>query len=125
MNVGGVYDYQGSLFEAEESFSSIALKLENDVNHSCRDIKEFSGLGCFKHGAAFDKMGYYSIFVNVFLSLFYNGIATTVNDAISLSMFFGLVCNGSSALAGVWSCIYENDEKVLKWLQKRDYNTKH
>jgi hypothetical protein len=124
MNVGGVYDYQSSLFEAQESLNFIALRLEGDTNHRCEEIKQFSGLGCFKHGAAFDKLGYYSIFVNVFLSLYYKGIATTIHDAISLSMFFGLICNGTSALAGVWTCIYENDKAIIKWLNAREYNHK-
>jgi len=35
MIIRGVFDYQGSLFEAEESLQNIALRLESDVNHSC------------------------------------------------------------------------------------------
>jgi hypothetical protein len=124
MNIGGVYDYQSSLFEADLSLNTIASALENNPNHSCADIEHFSGLRCIKHGAAFDKMGYYSIFVNFFLNLYYKGIATNIDDSISVSMFFGLVCNGTSAIAGVWSCIYENDKAVLKWLQKRSFSHK-
>ena len=124
MNVGGVFDYQGSLFEADESLNDIADNLRSNVNHCCADVKEFCGLDCFKHGAAFDKMGYYSIFVNVFFCLYYKGVAANVDDCISLCMFFGLVCNGTSSLAGVWSCIYEHDKQVMKWLEKRDYHTK-
>jgi hypothetical protein len=95
MHVRGIYDYQGTLFEADESMTTIASKLESDANHSCQEIRDFTGLSCFKHGAAFDKMGYYSIFPNVFLSLYYQGIVITTDDAISLCMFFGILCNGT------------------------------
>jgi hypothetical protein len=124
MNVGGVFDYQASLFEADESLNDIAIRLENDPNHMCPDVKDFSGLQCFKHGAAFDKMGYYSVFVNVFLCLYYQGMVTSIDDSISLCMFFGVVCNGTSSLAAVWSSIHDNNDLVLKWLQKRHHQTK-
>jgi len=124
MNVGGVFDYQASLFEAQESLNDIGNRLENNVDNMCADVKEFCGLQCFKHGAAFDKMGYYSIFVNVFLCLYYQGMVASIDDSISLCMFFGLVCNGTSSLAAVWSSIYENNDLVLKWLRKRHNHTK-
>jgi hypothetical protein len=57
--------------------------------------------------------------------MYYKGIGTTVHDAISASMFFGLlICNGTSALAGVWTCNYENDKAVIKCLHDREYNHK-
>jgi hypothetical protein len=124
MHVGGIFDYQGSLFEATDSLESIALKLESDPNHCCQDIKDFTGLSCFKHGAAFDKMGYYSVFPNVFLSLYYKNIVSCTDDAISLCMFFGLLCNGTSALAAVWNSLYEHTRAVKKWLQQRTHSTK-
>jgi hypothetical protein len=49
----------------------------------------------FKHGAAFDKMGYFSILLNVFMSMFYMDILKMIDDSISLCMYFGLVCNGT------------------------------
>jgi len=118
MNIGGVFDYQGSLFEADESLERIALRLEGDAEHGCPDIKEFTGLSCFKHGAAFDKMGYYSILLNIFLSLYYKEILKDIDDAIGLCMYFGLLCNGTSALAAVWSSIAENEDGVKKWILK-------
>jgi len=124
MIIGGVFDYQGSLFEAEESLKDIARRLESDANHICKDVSEFTGLSCFKHGAAFDKLGYYSIFINIFLSLYYNEILINVDDAIGLCMFFGLMCNGTSALAAVWNTVSENERAVKKWLGKRHYQTK-
>jgi hypothetical protein len=124
MNVGGVFDYQASLFEADESLNDIAIRLDRDPDHMCPDVKDFCGLQCFKHGAAFDKMGYYSVFVNVFLCLYYQGIVTSIDDSISLCMFFGIVCNGTSSLAAVWSSIHDNNDLVLKWLRNRHHQTK-
>jgi hypothetical protein len=124
LQVGGVFDYQGALFEADKSLNDIALELHGNKHFSCRDVEEFCGLSCFKHGAAFDKMGYYSLFVNVFLSLHYKGISTTVDDSISLCMFFGLICNGTSALAAVWQTLHDMIQKVINWLNDRDYPTK-
>jgi hypothetical protein len=89
MQIGSVFDYQGSLFEVTPSLKSIGKELENKNGYSCHDIAEFTGLSCFKHGAAFDKMGYYSIFMNVFCSLHYLGFIQNVDDSISLSIFLG------------------------------------
>jgi hypothetical protein len=69
-------------------------------------------------------MGYYSIVPNVFLSLYYKDIIVTTDDAISLCMFFGLLCNGTSALAAVWNTTYENVKPVKKWLEKRTHASK-
>jgi len=124
MHVGGIFDYQGSLFEGKESMTTIALQLENHPDHCCPNIKEFTGLTCFKHGAAFDKMGYYSIFVNVFLCFYYKNIIINTDDAVSLCMYFGLLCNGTSSLAAVWNSIYKNTEAVKRWLGKRHHPTK-
>jgi hypothetical protein len=124
IQVGGVFDYQGSLFKAEKSLNEIALELDGNEDFSCRNVEEFCGLSYFKHGAAFDKMRYYSLFVNVFLCLHYKGISTTVDDSISLCMFFGLICNGTSALAAVWQTLHDMIQKVMDWLNDRDYPTK-
>jgi hypothetical protein len=64
--VGSIFDYQGSRFETEESLNSIASAIENVEEHSCPEVQHLCGLPCFKHGAAYDKMGYYSLFLNVF-----------------------------------------------------------
>ena len=70
-------------------------------------------------------MGYYSIFINIFLSLYYKDILQNVDDAIiGLCMFFGLMCNGTSSLAAVWNATYENKRGVKKWLGKRHHQTK-
>ena len=124
LQVGGVFDYQGSLFEAEDSLNQIAKSYRNMKEYSCPDVETFCGLPCFKHGAAFDKMGYYSLLVNVFFTFYYKGIITNIDDSICLCMFFGLICNGTSALAAVWGCVYDLQEKVQQRLKKKNHNTK-
>jgi hypothetical protein len=65
MGTNTVFDYQGSLFENDLCLNELSPLFENkDSVHSCPDVAAFTGLRCFKHGAAFDKMGYYSIFLN-------------------------------------------------------------
>jgi hypothetical protein len=119
MNTGGIFDYQGSLFEATESLVSIASQLESKKGFSCPDVKAFSGLRCFKHGAAFDKMGYYSIFVNVFITMHYKGFVQNLNDAISLCMYFGLMCNGTSSLAALWHELHSFEEEALSFYRDK------
>jgi hypothetical protein len=124
MHVGGVMDYQCTLFEMNESFHKTALKLENEEDHKCLDVKEQCGLSCFKHGAPFDKMGYYSVFVNIFLCFYYKGICTTIDDSISLCIFFGCICNGTSSLAAAWYSLYEVEGGAVKWMKKKQHETK-
>lgn len=124
LNTNGTFDYQGTLFEAEKSLNSIARSLENMKDYSCPEVQELCQLSCFKHGAAFDKMGYYSIFVNVFLGYHYMGLATNIDDSIGLCMFFGLICNGTSTLATIWRCTYDLGDQSLQWLEKRNRSTK-
>jgi hypothetical protein len=58
-----------SLFEAEEPLNKIARSFKDVKDYSCPDVEAFSALHCFKHGAAFDKMGYYS-FLSMYSLLF-------------------------------------------------------
>jgi hypothetical protein len=83
--------------------------------YSCPDVKEFTGLKCFKHGAAFDKMGYYSVFVNMFMTMHYKGFINNVNDAISLCIYFGFMCNGTSILAALWHGLQCYEEEALEF----------
>jgi hypothetical protein len=64
-------------------------------------------------------MGYYSIFVNVFLCLHYKqGITTAINNSIILCMLFGLIFNGTSSLAAVWQALYEMvEDRALQWIK--------
>jgi hypothetical protein len=124
MHLGSVFDYQGSLFEATASLNSIAKALEPNKGHSCGEVKQFTGLSCFKHGAAFDKMGYYSVFMNVFCSLHYLGFIVNMDDSISLCMYFGLVCNGTSSLAVVWAELKREQDKALMYIQKKAFATR-
>lgn len=107
MATNTVFDYQ-SIFENEKSFEEIGKELENTNGCSCQDLVSFCGVRCFKSGAAFDKMGYYSIVLNVFLSLFYNDILENMDDSIGLCMYFGLLCNGTSILCAVWKEIKDH-----------------
>ena len=123
LHQGCVFDYQGSLFEATPSLNVIAKDLEHRKEFSCKEVIDYTSLDCFKHGAAFDKMGYYSIFVNVFLSLHYFGLVTNIDDAISLCIYFGFLCNGTSSLAGTWKQLHLNKKGALKFYKKNKYRT--
>jgi hypothetical protein len=120
----GIYDYQGSLFEHVKSLNSLSDDFEIHHSTSCPEIREFTGLQCFKYGAAFDKMGYYSIYLNVFLSLHYMGLVVTVDDAISLSMYFGLLCNGTTNLAATWKDLQGQLQFGKDWHHKKTTSTK-
>lgn len=124
LHVGGVFDYQGSLFERKESLQTIANQLQHKKGYSCPDVMEFTGLQCFKHGASFDKMGYYSIFVNVFMTMHYKGFIQNVNDAISLCIYFGFMCNGTSILAALWHELHCYEEEALVFYEKKKKDIK-
>jgi hypothetical protein len=118
MGTNTVFDYQGSLFENDLSLNELAPLFEKkDSAHCCPDVAAFTGLRCFKHGAAFDKMGYYSIFLNFFFSLHYLGIANDIDDSISVSIYFGLLCNGTSNLAAAWKDVHDNIDFVMRWCE--------
>jgi hypothetical protein len=120
----GIFNYQATLFENDMSLDKLAETFEKSATHSCPDVATFTGIPCFKNGAAFDKMGYYSIFVNVFLSLHYLGIATDIDDSISLCIYFGLLCNGTSNLAATWNAISENVEFAVQWCEENNDSTR-
>ena len=107
------------LFESTQSLLTIATELQSSADFSCQDIIDFTGLHCFKHGAAFDKMGYYSIFMNVFLSLHYWGLVNNVDDSISLCIYFRFMCNGTSILAAVWKQLWRKRNAALVTYKKR------
>ena len=52
-----IIDYQGTLCENENSLDKIGKTLQNNSTHSFDMVESFTGLKCFKHGAASDKMG--------------------------------------------------------------------
>ena len=124
LHVRGVFDYQGSLFECQESLVSIANRLHDMKGYSCHDVMEFTGLKCFKHGAAFDKMGYYSVFVNMFMTMHYKSLIKNVNDAISLCIYFGFMCNGTSILAALWHELYCYEEEALDFYREKKKDIK-
>lgn len=121
---GTIFNYQSTLFEHDVSLDKLAQEYENSAGHSCTEVQKFTGLICFKHGAAFDKMGYYSIFINFFLSLHYLGLATDIDDSISICIYFGLLCNGTSNLAATWNAIHDNLDFALKWCKDNNDSTR-
>lgn len=123
LEVNGIFNYLGSLFESNRSFKSIASSLQRHPEYQCHEVAQFAGLSCIKHGAAFDKMGYYSVFLNVLLSFHYLRIIQTVDDVISLCIYFGLLCNGTSNLAAAWKDIEADKEYALEYLSHHKKNT--
>jgi len=119
LETNGIFNYQGSIFEHTSSLNKLGAKFEKNVDFACPDVVRFTGLVCFRHGAAFDKMGYYSLLLNVFLSMFYMGIIKTIDDSISLCIYFGLVCNGTSNLAATWSSLCKQEKFAKDWVQKK------
>jgi hypothetical protein len=123
LHTEGIFDYQGTLFENSDSLDKLARTFESDQHYSCPDITRFTGLSCFKQGAAFDKMGYYSILLNVFFSLHYMDILTSVDDSISLCIYFGLICNGTSNLAATWKYLLQNISFCKEWCSRKESNS--
>jgi hypothetical protein len=124
MKVGCNFDYQ-SIFKHEHCLNDLGTVLEAENSTSCQDIKTFCGTSCFKSGAAFDKMGYYSIFVNVFMTMFYKEIISNVDDFISLCMYFSLLCNGTSSLVvAVWNHMQRKLEYANEWCYPKKDKTR-
>lgn len=124
LEVDGIFNYQGLLFENEECLNDLAERYEKSSKHSCAEVSSFTGLSCFKHGAAFDKMGYYSIFVDVYLTLFYLKLVSNDDDSISLCIYFGLLCNGTSNLAATLKDVYNNIDFAQEWCSKKKDRTR-
>ena len=97
-------DYQGFLFEREESFCEIAEELMKDP---CRFKQQYL-IEYFSSAAAFDKSGFNSLFLQVLLSLHYNNLALFQIDVVGLCIYFGCFANGTMQLAKVWKRILEN-----------------
>jgi hypothetical protein len=114
LHADNIFNYQASIFESKSSLKNLSLLWEKDQVTACPDIGRFSRTSCFKQGAAYDKMGYYSIVLNVFLSMHYMGILTMVDDSISLCMYFGLLCNGTSNLAATWVDLCDQQDFAKK-----------
>ena len=97
-------DYQGFIFEREESFSTFADRMSSDRNHVSSKVtqKHFHTL------ASFDKMGFLSIVLHVFFSLHYHGVIMTEDDSIDYCIYFGCFCNGTVQLVRVWLHILAN-----------------
>lgn len=114
-----IFDYQGSLYENESSLDELGGVLEKHPKHAIPGVEQFCGMKCFKHGAAFDKMGYYSLFLSSMLSMHYMNVIENKYDVISLCMYFGLLCNGTSSLAAVWTALARWKEESLLYLKNK------
>ena len=47
-----------------------------------------------------------------------------MDDSISLCMYFGLVCNGTSSLAVVWARLKREQDNALKYIRRKKYATR-
>jgi hypothetical protein len=120
----GIFNYQSTMFENSLCLNKLGDSWEINSATACPDIARFTRTPCFKQGAAFDKMGYYSIVINVFLSLHYMGVITTLDDSISFCMYFGLLCNGTSNLAATWVGVAEQHDFAKEWCARKKTGTK-
>jgi hypothetical protein len=67
MATGSNFDYQ-ALFENDQALDDLGKQYAQSPHNQCDDVALFCGTQCFKIGTAFDKMGYYSIFLNIYIS---------------------------------------------------------
>ena len=93
-------DYQGYLWEHADSFHNRASALSNDEE-------------LLKLCPSFDKLGYLSIFLHIFLSLFCHGFILSKNDAIGFNMYFGFVQNGTTVMVTIWQYLLRNKKTIL------------
>jgi hypothetical protein len=93
---------------SKKSIDDLGKDLENEQKRICEEVTSLCGVRCFKSVAGFEKIGYYSIVLNVFFSLFYSKIIENIDDSISLCMYFGLLCNGTSNLCSVWTKVKDH-----------------
>lgn len=94
-------DYQGFIFEHEESFSNFAEQMTKNFENVASNVT----MKHFRTLASFDKMGFLSIVLHVFFSLHFHGFIKTEDDSIDFCIYFGCFCNGIVQLAKVWQQI--------------------
>ena len=70
-------DYQGFIFEREESFSNFAERMSGLPEH----VADVVPIKHFHTTASFDKIGFLSIVLHVFFSLHFHGVVKTEDDA--------------------------------------------
>ena len=108
-------DYQGFLWESEDAFNDKASVLARSRQHKLTKADSFNKIDWFgpetKHlklPAAFNKMGYYSSFLHIFHSFHAHGFIVTKVDVVDFCIYFGLMSNGTSALARTWLQLLED-----------------
>jgi hypothetical protein len=47
-----------------------------------------------------------------------------VDDAVSICIYFGLLCNGTSNLAAAWKDLERNKEYALQWIAENTDKTR-
>ena len=113
-------DYQGFLWESEQSFNDKASLLSKSDQHKLNKHDSLTKIQWFgpntKHlklPAAFNKMGYYSSFLHIFHSFHAHGFIIKKVDVVDICIYFGLMSNGTSALARIW-CQLLDDKALCK-----------
>ena len=96
--IGVPVDYQGFLFERVEPFCELA---DNFMKDQSRYNKKY-GIDYYANAASFKKTGFYSIFLQVLLSLHFHDFACSEHDVTGLCIYFGCFNNGTMQLAKVW-----------------------
>lgn len=115
-------DYQGYLWENEESFDERATNLAkmfedenpkwiNTIRDICGDDRKI-----LRSIACFEKLGFYSIFVHVLLSLHAHGYIKSKWDVRCLCYYFGLIQNGTSVMVAVWDDLIKNKRTYIPFL---------
>ena len=88
----------------DELFCEIAGELKKDPI----SFKPHYQIEYFSSAAAFDKSGFNSLFLQVLLSLHFNGLAFFEIDVVGICIYFGCFANGTMQLAKVWQMILES-----------------
>lgn len=115
-------DYQGYLWENEESFderaSNLAKMFEDENPKWINTIRDICGEDrkILRSIACFEKLGFYSIFVHVLLSLHAHGYIKSKWDVRCLCYYFGLIQNGTSVLVAVWDDLIKNKRTYIPFL---------
>jgi len=119
---GIAFDYQGYLWETEDSFDErathLAKILHNENSKWIDTVREICGSErkILRSSACFEKMGFYSIYLHVLLSMHVHGFIKSKWDVRCLGYFFGSIQNGTSVLVAVWDELMANKHCYLAFI---------
>ena len=111
-------DYQGYIYEHEESFSNFADRMAETSDHVSSSVASKH----FQTSPSFNKMGFLSIVLLVFSSLHFRGFIKTDDDSFDLSLYFGYFCNGTVQLVKVWQHILTDKVSYAESLSLQNRN---